>query len=192
MHQHPEIYPAHSLLQAFNPHGHLRSDLPRNLGARQDRRVLLYLRVRTIRELEGITAYQDEKDSLHPGRMSNCQSAITRDRLTKRTLSSVSAKVFPRHVRGPSENDSICRWPWISRAFAMLSPPSSQRSGSNSLAVAPQNTSAQFMYRMGDETTVPLRMTRLRVCAPDAVVMGVEKGMMSSSVACGWIAVSGI
>ena len=113
----------------------------------------------------------------------------------KRTLSSASANVFPRHVRGPSENERMCRWPWISFAFAIPPPPaSSQRSGSNSLAFEPQKTSAEFMYRMGEVTTVPFPMTRLCVCAPDAVVRGVEKGMMSSSVACklnNRIAVSG-
>lgn len=31
---------------------------------------------------------------------------------------------------------------------------------------------------------MPFPMTRLCVCAPDVVVIGAEKGMMSSSVAC--------
>jgi len=58
---------------------------------------------------------------------------------------------------------------------------SSHRSGSNSLALGPQNVSERFMYLRGEVTMVPLLMTSLDTCSPVAVVTGKLKGMMSSS-----------
>jgi len=98
------------------------------------------------------------------------------------TLNSANAKLFPKHILGPSENVNICRYPWISFALPKLSI-SSHRSGSNSLELGPQNSSARFRYGIGDVMTVPLRTKRLVISSPAAVVIGVLNGMMSSSAA---------
>lgn len=89
-----------------------------------------------------------------------------------RTLNSASANDLPRQVRGPSRNEMIWRWPWISLARRGSSASVSQRSGLNSFALGPQKTSDWFMQRIGTVTMVPLVTAILSTTSPDAVVMG--------------------
>jgi hypothetical protein len=57
-------------------------------------------------------------------------------------------------------------------------------SGLKSWASGPQNAVHVLMYPMGEVMMVPLVMESLSVVEPFEVIMGVVKGMISSSVAC--------
>lgn len=101
--------------------------------------------------------------------------------ITQRTLNSVSAKLLPKQILGPSENVRRFLCPEIS--LDLVSDISSHRSGSKSFAFGPQNTSERFMARMGDETIVPFATVRLCTISPVLVVIGDVNGITSSSAA---------
>jgi hypothetical protein len=101
----------------------------------------------------------------------------------RHTLNSVTAKPFPRHVLGPSLKLRICLYDFIS--FALMSASgSSHLSGRYISASGPQNDSILLIAAIGTEVEVPLAIKTFSIVWPEAAMMGLLRGTISSSFAC--------
>ena len=94
---------------------------------------------------------------------------------------SVTAKVFPKQVLGPSINVNKWWYPWISLDEAVRPASlSNHRSGSHSEADSPQIASERLTAATGIVTIVPEPIIMLSNFLPERVVTGVENGTTSS------------
>lgn len=178
-------------------HRHMSARLPCDLWPRDECAVPYDFRLRTVRKFEGKVLDQNRQRCLSvvtpfnidpPGmkKLRALNSAATRvSAIKEEPLQKHSPKAndFPRHVLGPSRKVSRWRWPWISfaRKGSLLSV--NHRSGSNSFAFGPQNTSDLLMHRIGTATMDPFGTKMRSTTLPDAVVIGSASGMTSSTMA---------
>ena len=97
-------------------------------------------------------------------------------------MNSANAKPFPRHVLGPSLKVRICLYDFIS--FALMSASGSNHlSGLYTSASGPQNDSILLIAAIGAEVDVPLAIKTVSVVWPEAVMMGLLRGTISSCFA---------
>lgn len=133
-------------------------------------------------KLKTIITNQHKHRRLAPRHINKCHATANQH---EPTLKLASANPFPRHILGPSANDKTCLYPCIS--FARLpanGAPPSQRSGSNCLAVGPQNASARLMQLTGILICVPFGTGTVSTVWPKLLITGVERGITSSCAVC--------